>query len=298
MIMIILTLAAIAAAAGFALGWYQRSTSQKKAIEAMAHANQTAVAVRADASQAGASLPAILLDSIGVPMGYVPGGPFQMGSLNGEQDELPVRTILLDDYFIDTFEVTNGLYQRCVEAGVCHPPLKSRSQTRKNYYGNPEYEDYPVIFVQYEEAMTFCEWRQARLPTEAEWEKAARGGLEDMDYPWGNQSPACVPGAPNGANFDRCIPQETWPVGSFAPNGYGLYDMAGNVWEWVADWYDNGYNPESPTTNPTGPQVGGKRVLRGGGWTIIDWYLRVSARLENFPVDAKNNTGFRCAKSP
>lgn len=298
----ILTLAAILTAGGLLLGLYWTSASQNKAIESMAHANQTTVfqtaVSQAVATQAGDGSPSIMVDTTGALMALVPAGQFHMGSLYGEEDELPVRTIMLDDYYIDVFEVTNNLYQECVKAGVCHPPIRSSSQRRAQYYGNLEYEDYPVVYVRYEDAEAFCEWRKARLPTEAEWEKAARGGLEGMDYPWGDQSPVCTPGAPNGANSDKCSPAETWPVGSFAPNGYGLYDMSGNVWEWVADWYDNTYNPDAPSNNPTGPTTGVARILRGGSWNNIGLYLRVSTRLRNLPVDGNYNIGFRCARSP
>ncbi len=282
---------------GFALRWYRAYAKNIETIERVARANRTAV-FQAVSRSAAAGNPAPPIDAQGVPMARVPAGPFQMGSLNGEVEEQPVRTITLDEFYIDIFEVTNGFYQACVEAGACQPPVKPNSQRRSPYYGNPKYQDYPVVFVRYDDAASYCAWRGARLPTEAEWEKAARGGLEGADFPWGDGSPVCTPGATNGANHDRCSPAETWPVGSFAPNGYGLFDMAGNVWEWTADWYDQRYNPDAPATNPTGPETGTARVLRGGAWNLFEWHVRVATRLRYSPVDSAYNIGFRCAKSP
>jgi serine/threonine-protein kinase len=297
MILLVLALAVVLAAAGFAFSLYLRSANQRRAVESAAQANRAAV-FREVAAQAGQDIPALGVDGAGVAMGRVPAGTLVMGSLDGEVDEAPVHSVTVDAFYIDVFEVTNRLYRECVEARACPQPFSNRSQRRDPYYGSPEYEQYPVVFVSYQGAAAFCAWRGARLPSEAEWEKAARGGLEGEAYPWGNEDPVCTPGAQDGANHDRCTPAETWPVGSFAPNGYGLYDLAGNVWEWTADWYDNNYDPEAQSLNPTGPGTGLARVLRGGAWNLTGWHLRVTNRLKNYPVDSNYNIGFRCARTP
>jgi formylglycine-generating enzyme required for sulfatase activity len=213
-----------------------------------------------------------------------------MGSENGSSDEHPVHTIYLDDYWIYQTEVTNRMYALCVEAKICESPESSE-------YGNDDSADHPVVTVSWYDAQTYCEWVGGRLPTEAEWEKAARGGLENMSYPWGNEAPVCDLGAENGAQFNDCN-GESVPVGSFAPNGYGLYDMAGNVWEWVADWYVSDYYQNSPLENPIGPEYGDFRVLRGGSSSYNYSSLRVAYRRNSSPAIAFYLSGFRCALSP
>ena len=170
-----------------------------------------------------------------------------MGRASGENNELPVHTVFLDTFWIDEHEVTNAMYARCVEAGVCDPPTEG-SFIRRNL------SDYPVVYVTWQKASDYCQWAEARLPTEAEWEKAARGGLEGMKYPWGDETPTCTPEATNGAQYEACAGDTAWAK-SFSSNGYGLYDMAGNVWEMVADWYDEGYYASSPASNPQGPAI-------------------------------------------
>jgi len=151
--------------------------------------------------------------------------------------------------------------------------------------------------VNWEQANTYCEWRGDRLPSEAEWEKAARGGLEGMLFSWGDDFPVCTVGAKNGAQFGSCMPSDTVSVGSFSPNGYGLYDMAGNVWEWVNDWYQADYYSFSPTSDPPGPFNGTVKVLRGGGW-FYDWvYSRAASRITGEPGYRNDSIGFRCAVS-
>ena len=240
-------------------------------------------------------------DNKEVQMALVPAGEFQMGSESGESDEKPVHTVYLDAFYMDIYEVTNALYEKCIQAGVCTPAdeFEMGSYTRNSYYGSAEYGDYPVIWIDWEQARTFCEeWRGARLPTEAEWEKAARGGLEGKLYPWGDEAPVCQKGASNGAKFDDdagCKGTDTEPVGSYAANGYGLFDMAGNVWEWVWDWY-GAYNSSS-SSNPQGSISGTYRVLRGGGWFDSGPYtLLVADRLID-PAGRSTHIGFRCGTS-
>jgi formylglycine-generating enzyme required for sulfatase activity len=253
---------------------------------------------------AGSLKSTLFTDYRGIPMVLVPGGSFQMGSLNGDEDEQPVHTVTLDAFYIDQYEVTNSQYAICVDAGVCDlgtAPYEVTSYSRANYYGSAEYADYPVIWVSWYDAQQYCGWRGMRLPTEAEWEKAARGGLEGVDYPWGDEAPLCEAGAENGAKFDddgACDDTDTEQVGSYSPNGYGLYDMAGNVWEWVNDFYDDVYYPNSPVENPLGPwpAEGSSPVIRGGNWSNDADHIRVSDRRFNDPRSGSLNGGFRCAR--
>jgi formylglycine-generating enzyme required for sulfatase activity len=238
-----------------------------------------------------------------IPMALIPAGPFEMGSNDGPDDEGPVHTVTLDAFYIDLYEVTNAQYARCEQSGACEPTTDTTafesSYSRRIYFGNPEYADYPVIYANWYEAQAYCQWRGGRLPTEAEWEKAARGGLAGKLYPWGDEMPVCEVGAMNGANFDDdldCNDTDTAQVGSYAPNGYGLYDMVGNLWEWVADWYDEAYYASSPASNPQGPEDGEYPVLRGGSWQDAAGRLRVADRRFNPPESGALNIGFRCAR--
>ena len=222
---------------------------------------------------------------------YVPAGEFQMGSENGYSDEKPVHTVYLDVFWIDQTEVTNAMYAQCVQAGDCIQPSSTI------YYSNSNYNDHPVVYVSWNDASAFCEWADRRLPTEAEWEKAARGGLEGKAYPWGDEAPVCELGAENGAQYGSCSGQ-TVPVGSFGENGYGLYDMAGNVWEWVADWYASDYYASSPSSNPTGPDSGSSRVLRGGSWYPYGAFnIRSAIHYWDDPANTSSYLGFRCSHS-
>jgi formylglycine-generating enzyme required for sulfatase activity len=247
------------------------------------------------------ALPQRIADDFGVEMALVPAGEFQMGSENGHSVERPVHTVYLDAFYMDIYEVTNALYEKCVQAGACTLPGDSKSYTRSSYYGNAQYDDYPVIWVDWEQAGVYCAWRGARLPSEAEWEKAARGGLDGKLYPWGDESPDCKKGAKNGAKLDDdggCNETDTEPVGSYSPNGYGLYDMAGNVWEWAADWYGGNYYASSPSEDPAGPASGDDRVVRGGSWNNRSNGVRSAFRYNAAPDLKSGSVGFRCSRSP
>jgi formylglycine-generating enzyme required for sulfatase activity len=227
----------------------------------------------------------------GMVMVYVPGGTFKMGSTEGEADEQPAHTVTLDGFWIDRTEVTNAQYARCVAAGVCSPPWNSSSSTRKSYYGESQYDDYPVIFVNWNDATTYCEWAGGRLPSEAEWEYAARGP-DGHIYPWGNDPPDDTL-----LNYDRNV-GDTTKVGSY-PKGQswaGALDMAGNVYEWVNDWY--GDYPSEPQVNPSAPAFGQYRVLRGGSWKDNLEDVRAAYRNYDIPVDGPATFGFRCVVSP
>ncbi|MCK4315304.1 MAG: SUMF1/EgtB/PvdO family nonheme iron enzyme, partial [Anaerolineae bacterium] len=227
----------------------------------------------------------------GMTMVYVPAGEFEMGSTEGDDDEQPVHTVALDGFWIDQTEVTNAQYRQCVEAGDCDPPLHSNSSTRDSYYGNSTYDDYPVIHVSWFQANAYCEWAGARLPTEAEWEYAARGP-NGLIYPWGNS-------APNDTllNYNRNV-GDTTEAGSYLDGASwcDVQDLAGNVWEWVADWYED--YPSTAQTNPTGPAGGDYKVLRGGGWLISQSYVRAVSRYHYTPGHRTHFVGFRCVGQP
>ncbi len=159
-------------------------------------------------------------------LALVEADPFEMG----QGDE--AHTVEVADFKIDKYEVTNAQYAACVDAGACQAPTNTDSFSRKSYYGNSEYHDYPVIYVDWYQAHTYCEWREARLPTEAEWEKAARGS-DGRTYPWGEEIDC------SRANYEFSCAGDTTPVGSYRPgvSPYGVYDLAGNVQEWVQSEY-------------------------------------------------------------
>ena len=220
---------------------------------------------------------------------YVPAGEFIMGSEDGENDERPQHKVQLDAFHIDKHEVTNAQYKLCVDAGVCNPPSSNRSRSRDSYYGNPAYEDYPVIYVSWHDADAYCRWAGGRLPTEAEWEKAARG-TDGRKYPWGNTWDA------SKVNSREAGPGDTTAVGSY-PGGaspFGVLDMAGNVWEWCQDWYDGDYYASSPQHDPQGPGSGEHRVVRGGSWYYLETFVRAADRGRLSPGNGGDLIGFRC----
>ncbi|HEX5943767.1 MAG TPA: SUMF1/EgtB/PvdO family nonheme iron enzyme [Anaerolineales bacterium] len=229
-----------------------------------------------------AALPARTTDARPVSMVFVPAGEFIMGN----------NTVHLDAFWIDKTEVTNSMYARCVQAGTCSAPRSSRSHTREIYYGDHEFDDYPVIYVSWVDAQNYCSWAGGRLPTEAEWEKAARGS-DGRPFPWGEVDPT---GVGDLLNYRA---QDTTQVGLYPAGAspYGVLDMAGNVSEWVADWLSQDYYNNPPTANPLGPDSGEYRVWRGGSWanTSVD-RVRIYSRTGNFPTDSSSGIGFRCAR--
>ncbi len=237
-------------------------------------------------------------------MVFVPAGEFTMGSDTGESDEQPAHQVYLDDYWIDRNDVTADAYTACVTASGCTTPKGGYSGNATCNWGSPRSGNNPMNCVDWSEANTFCTWVGKRLPSEAEWEKAARG--DARTYPWGEESPTCdyaqmTDPAMAGGVFG-CGLKGTAPVGS-KPAGtspYGALDMAGNVWQWVNDWYDPNYYGASPPTDPPGPAAGFYKVMRGGGWgTTSQDYLRSARRVEDEPTLWDNgNFGFRCARNP
>ncbi|MDY7041541.1 MAG: formylglycine-generating enzyme family protein [Chloroflexota bacterium] len=225
-------------------------------------------------------------------MVIVPAGEFEMGLNEKYSGAQPAHAVTLDSFWIDQNEVTNGQYRLCVEAGSCDPPARSSSSTRESYYDNEDCVDYPVIYVSWFQAVSYCEWAGGRLPTEAEWEYAARGPGSSV-YPWGDDLPNDA--LLNYVNYVHDV-HDTTEVSSY-PSGAswcGALDMAGNVWEWVEDWY--GDYPASRQVNPIGPSSGGLRVIRGGSWGSTLCFVRSAVRFRN-PPDATNfNVGFRCVK--
>jgi len=213
-------------------------------------------------------------------MVLVPAGDFLMGSSEDEvADAFPQHVVPLDSYWMDIYEVTNEQYHKCVDVGACYEPEDLR------YFNYPEFASHPVVYITWFDALAFCRWNDKRLPTEAEWEKAARGG-RGRRYPWGDDL------ATTNLNAGSRLAGTT-PVGSYSDGAspYGAMDMAGNVWEWVMDWYE-----PYPGTSFIGDFFGDKyKVLRGGSWNHPDRDARTFYRDIAHPNRTFAVVGFRCA---
>ncbi len=236
--------------------------------------------------------PVEITDDRGLTMRLVSAGEFTMGSNNGDTNEYPPHKVKLKAFYMDVYEVTNDEYRNCVDVGKCtSPAFSTLGGFLSSYYDNPQYGDYPVVYVNWLQARTYCAWRGAELPTEAQWEKAARGA-DGRTYPWG-EGIGCT-----SSNYAYCV-GTTSEVGRFrkGTSPYGLYDLSGNVWEWVADWYSETYYQNSPSpSDPSGPDVGTYRILRGGSFVDDENLQRSSFRNRDLPENYNWNIGFRCAK--
>ncbi len=239
---------------------------------------------------------------------FIPAGEFIMGS-NPEEDpywygaEYPSHFVYLDSYWIYKTEVTNAMYRICVEEKKCPKPAYEFSATRSDYFNNTQFNDFPVINVSWHDALAYCQWAGGRLPTEAEWEKAARG-TDGRLFAWGNNPPSgslvnycdfnCPDDLRDTSQNDGF--RDTAPVGTY-PDGaspYGVLDMAGNVWEWTMDWFDQTYYKSSPQENPLGPASGERRVVRGGSWHTPASGVRTVNRRSERPNKTMDTLGFRC----
>ncbi len=250
-------------------------------------------------------------------MVYVPAGKFSMGSEHGLIDEQPVHTVYLDAFWLDRTEVTNAMYRKCVEAGKCREPYD------QTYYNDPQFSDHPVVYVSWVDAGNYCSFVDHRLPTEAEWEKAAiwdPANNKKLVYPWGDTYDCSKANFDDETKLDASLMQDgsancdgydlTAPAGSF-PEGaspYGALDMAGNVWEWVYDAFIEvdpftativNYYAISPSENPKGvdPAITEYRSMRGGSWNWTFGYGRSAYRLWYGKNDRYDAVGFRCAVS-
>ncbi|MCE3224536.1 MAG: uncharacterized protein K0S58_2716 [Nitrospira sp.] len=228
-----------------------------------------------------------------VPVAVISEGAFAMGAdgTDALEDERPQHQVWLDRFEMDRYEVTTGQYAEFIS-------LTQRSTPWQWENVDPtQHRDRPVVGVSWFDADAYCRWRGKRLPTEAEWEKAARG-TDGRLFPWGNQEPTDrLANFALGARFDYSqvlMPVQRYELGV---SPYGLHQMAGNVGEWVADWYGSNYYEASPTRNPSGPAAGSFRVLRGGSWSDLPKYLLTYGRFKLPPETRNSYTGFRCART-
>jgi iron(II)-dependent oxidoreductase len=218
----------------------------------------------------------------------IPAGEFLMGCASGAANERPVHRVYVDEFAIGRFAVTNQLYQFFIE-DTGHEAPTGRDDSRFNH------PDQPVTSVSWFDATAYCEWlrektgKRYRLPTEAEWERAARGGLNAALYTWGDEAPQLQP------NYSQLWLNGPERVGQRPPNGFGLHDISENVHEWCSDWFDEQYYVGSPSTNPNGPATGTRRASRGGSWRHQIKITRVAARSSLPPEFKYSDYGFRCA---
>jgi formylglycine-generating enzyme required for sulfatase activity len=230
----------------------------------------------------------------GAPMVLIPAGAFWMGSPDGEgnENERPRHQVYLDAFYMDKFEVTVARYADLIRAEIRWKP-EGWDKVDSGKHGN-----LPVVGVEWWDAKTYCEWVGKRLPTEAEWEKAARG-TDGRTYPWGNEPPTTrlanyfYKAFTGNAYNEGLAPVDSYEAGK---SPYGLHHMAGNVQEWTGDWYDTDYYSKSPERNPKGPSSGQDRVVRGGSWNYAPVYVRSALRLRYSPSERLAFMGFRCAQ--
>ena len=228
-------------------------------------------------------------------MVFIPGGEYTRGRMyklpdDGLKwfpellkDDQPARKLKISPFYLDAKESTIQQYAEFVSETKHRAPYNWPAGK-----ADPKKLDHPVTAISWDDASEYCKWAGKRLPTEAEWEKAARGLIEGAQYPWGDRQPTN-----KDARFDTV--EGPGPVGKFAPNGFDLYDIAGNVWEWTGDWYARDYYGAAPEQDPKGPAAGQYKVLRGGSWADVSKYLRVAHRTWARPAERGPNIGVRCA---
>ena len=267
-------------------------------------AETTPEATPSEVSPTGATPPEPTLPRAQEGQVYVPGGTFTMGIAGSEA--APAHQVTLGPFFIDAYEVTNAEWQVCVEANACSEPRTLLNYEGERYYDNPDFANYPVTSITWFEAASYCTWSGGRLPTEAEWEMAARWDpiTQELNlYPWGDEP---LEGHANTCGAECPLPSSNpsiqdpfplaAPVGSFEEgiSAVGAYDMAGNVAEWVADWF--GPYPDGPVTNPTGPDFGERRVVRGGAWGVPLRDTNSVVRSRFTPDSQSVGLGVRCVE--
>ena len=265
-------------------------------------------------------IPSPVADAVLYPrLARIPAGDFLMGAADADDDQRPVHRVFVSEFSMGRFPVTHDEYARFVRA-TGHPPPSVRSlpliaaggrdQLFREFSARYAWGDqppighggHPVVLVRYDDAVAYCRWLSSslgcvfRLPTEAEWERAARGDLNGHRYPWGDDID------PTRCNFladpDAKRHSGTRPAGTYSPNAYGLYDVCGNVWEWVSDWYDAVYYAQSAPRDPAGPSSGASRIVRGGSWVNSDLSLLRCAYRHRVPPDTyAYSIGFRIACS-
>jgi formylglycine-generating enzyme required for sulfatase activity len=224
----------------------------------------------------------------GMTQVYVPEGEFIMGAEHEiKKPDSPKHLVHLDAFWMDKVEVTNAMYLKCLKANDCTAPASDNI-----HYDNWIYRDHPMVYITWDQANAYCLWAGRRLPTEAEWEKAARG-TDGRRYAWGNDQPT-----PRLANFSETMIGESvssfrYPLGA---SPYGVLNMSGNVREWVADWYDPNYYSSSPHDNPKGPETGMERSLRSASYNEDGREIAITNRLRHDPQSAGLSRGFRCAQ--
>ena len=257
-----------------------------------------------------------------MPMAYIPAGAFQMGSEDGDDDEKPVHTVEVDAFWMDKTEVSNAQFGVFVEATGYQTEAEEKGSSYIYVDGSWEstegadwqhsqgpdsdiinMSDHPVVHVSWNDAKAYCEWADARLPTEAEWEKAARGGLEGVAYPWGDdfyggQANFCDVNCPLSWADENADDGYvfTASVANYPENDYGLYDTSGNVWEWASSLYKD--YPYDASDGRENLEIADSRVLRGGSWINYEDYLRSAYRVGSYPADTSSGNGFRCSRSP
>lgn len=245
-----------------------------------------------------------ITDAKGVQMALVPEGEFTMGSDDdsGFGWSQPAHQVYLDAFYMDVYEVTNALYKACVDSGSCTPPREEKSYTRGHYYGNLGFDDYPVVLVDWRQAENYCKWRDASLPTEAQWEKSARG-TDGRTYPWGEGRDCSRANTWDWIPNKACV-GDTTVVGKYKSGKsiYGIYDLMGNVAEFTADWFDENYYSISPNINPLGPSIGEYKVVRGGSFYQFDRGNTTYAReIESVNLSGdlfvNYHIGIRCVKN-